>query len=100
VYDKDDIVKHQPLVYVRDLQSTSGTRVNGRLIGSKDSGITPGYLLGQGDTITVHPYWEFEVCLFQKKSSRLVSSSSLTAVQRQEAKVNSSTFNFIVQRSK
>jgi hypothetical protein len=62
VYEEDN-TEYQPLIYVRDRQSLSGTSVNGRIIGSKAHGVTPGYLLSQGDIINIKPFWEFFVTL-------------------------------------
>lgn len=52
------------MVYIRDCQSLEGTFVNGCCIGSKAQGHTPGYLLSQGDVITIAPYWQFRVNLW------------------------------------
>lgn len=68
LYDSMDCCGHGelPMVYIRDCQSLEGTFVNGCCIGSKAQGHTPGYLLSQGDVITIAPYWEFRVKLWDR----------------------------------
>lgn len=47
-------------IYVRDRKSFNGTFVNSILIG-KGPHISAGYLLEDGDTIEILPYWKFRV---------------------------------------
>ncbi|KAH8198697.1 hypothetical protein TruAng_007156 [Truncatella angustata] len=70
-----------PMVYVRDLQSLNGIFVNGRSISSKSRQPSPGHLLSDGDIIKIEPYWEFEISLFNPKSSPLKD------IQYEEAKL-------------
>ncbi|KAI0128462.1 kinase-like domain-containing protein [Xylariales sp. AK1849] len=79
---------YQPMIYVRDRQSLSGTSVNGHLIGSKTHGISPGYLLSQGDVIDIGPYWRFQVCLLCIEGS----SAPLKGIQCQEVKIFSDRY--------
>ncbi|KAK1831771.1 kinase-like domain-containing protein [Podospora conica] len=76
----DEENRHKPLVFVRDRQSSNGTFVNGQLIG-KGPSISPGWLLQDGDLITVPPY------IFVTLSQRPIEPPffSLTSHQRQEA---------------
>ncbi|ORY69579.1 kinase-like domain-containing protein [Pseudomassariella vexata] len=65
VYEEYDLSKQQPMIYIRDRQSLSGTSVNGCIIGCKASGPSPGHLLSHGDVVRINPYWEFEIRLPQ-----------------------------------
>ncbi|KAI6390032.1 hypothetical protein MCOR24_010440 [Pyricularia oryzae] len=56
----DDSPDHQPMVYVRDRQSTNGTFVNGYLIG-QGALKTPGRLLSNCDFVTIEPHWRFTI---------------------------------------
>lgn len=87
VYDQND-TDHQPMVYVRDRQSLSGTLVNGKTIGSREHGVTPGHLLSQGDIITIQPFWEFAVSLQDRDSWRF----SLNQIQYRETEVTHNVF--------
>lgn len=49
-----------PMVYVRDMQSTNGTFVNGHLIGQGPC-TTPGRLLDSDDLVTIEPHWAFTI---------------------------------------
>lgn len=54
------------MVYVRDRDSTSGTYVNGRLIGGREENnnkkvVSPGRILRHGDLVTVGENVQFEV---------------------------------------
>lgn len=66
----DDAPAQPPMVYVRDRQSLQGTYVNGRCIGSKVEGRTPGYLLNSKDVISIAPYWEFRIKLLEIPSTQ------------------------------
>lgn len=69
------------MVYVRDHQSMVGTSVNGHAISSAARRPNPGFLLSDGDIITVGPYWEFRVRLFG------LQSAPLQGIQDTEAKL-------------
>lgn len=69
-----------PMLYVRDCQSLEGTLVGKRLIGSKKSGHTPGYLLQHGDVILIRPYWSFRV----KMRNTAVDNHTFNQIQRNE----------------
>ncbi|KAI1117925.1 kinase-like domain-containing protein [Nemania sp. NC0429] len=53
----------RPLVYVRDYGSLGGTYVDNNSIGSLKVPKSGGYLLSQGETILLEPYWQFHVYL-------------------------------------
>jgi pSer/pThr/pTyr-binding forkhead associated (FHA) protein len=78
------VVTYEPSayhVYVRDRKSLNGTFVNDRLIG-KGPDIAPGYLLQDGDVITILPRWI--ITFSQFGSSR---KQTLTALQQKECEV-------------
>ncbi|KAH7001996.1 kinase-like domain-containing protein [Ilyonectria destructans] len=57
------VITYEPTInyiYVRDRKSSNGTYVNGDLIGIGPR-ISPGYLLQDGDSIEIRPYWTFVV---------------------------------------
>lgn len=52
------------MIYVRDRGSTSGTYVNGKLIGGREEGdekVSPGRILRHGDVVSVGEDVKFEV---------------------------------------
>lgn len=56
--------EHYPMLYVRDRGSTSGTYVNGKLIGGRETGddkVSPGTILRHGDVVSVGEDVKFEV---------------------------------------
>ncbi|KAL2289112.1 hypothetical protein FJTKL_02923 [Diaporthe vaccinii] len=56
--------EHYPMIYVRDRGSTSGTYVNGKLIGGREEGddkVSPGRILRHGDVVSVGEDVKFEV---------------------------------------
>ncbi|KAI1335124.1 kinase-like protein [Xylariaceae sp. FL0016] len=73
---------YQPLIYVRDSSSLEGTFVNDRSIGSRIKCVEHAYLLSEGDTISIRPYWEFHITsLYQ------TTSSSLSGLQLRETSI-------------
>ncbi|KAF4503907.1 hypothetical protein G6O67_008842 [Ophiocordyceps sinensis] len=72
----DEAVSH---VYVRDRKSSNGTFVNNIRIGAESEA---GYLLEDGDTIEIHPYWTFTFC-----DNRGPNIHPLTPVQEAECKL-------------
>lgn len=81
VFENND--KYPPLIYVRDCQSTTGTFVNGRLIG-KGPLVTAAILLTYGDTIGVGP------CTLDVRgyaASQNQTQMGLSTVQRNESYV-------------
>jgi pSer/pThr/pTyr-binding forkhead associated (FHA) protein len=77
--------EHYPMLYVRDRLSTSGTYVNGKLIGGraqqdeKNTKVCPGRILTHGDVVSVGLHVKFEVV------HPFVGKLRLTPVQRQES---------------
>ncbi|KAI1430857.1 kinase-like domain-containing protein [Xylaria sp. CBS 124048] len=53
----------QPLVYVRDYNSLSGTYVNNEFTGRMKLPSSSGHILSQGEIIRIGPYWEFHIYL-------------------------------------
>lgn len=84
VYEENGASSQQPMIYVRDCQSLSGTTVNGLSIGSKLLGTSRGYLLSHGDVVAIAPYWQFEVQLNWHSGW----TSPLRDIQKLEAQVN------------
>ncbi|CAJ2506209.1 Uu.00g003390.m01.CDS01 [Anthostomella pinea] len=74
----------QPLVYVRDCRSLTGTYVNGRCIGSQELGNASAHLLSRGEVICLIPYWQFHIELLGIPELR----SPLTSLQRDETQAN------------
>ncbi len=81
IYDEDNIAEFPPLIYCEDRQSSNGTYVNNTLIGTLDSPRSP-YLLNDGDTISIRPYWTFR---FSQASA--FRESDLDDLQTEELKV-------------
>lgn len=79
----DDSPDHQPMVYVRDRQSTNGTFVNGYLIG-QGALKTPGRLLSNCDFVTIEPHWRFTIDQDDTPTVR----NSLPPLRPADAKVN------------
>lgn len=61
-------------VYVRDRKSFNGTYVNNMLVG-KGPGLCSGFLLQDGDTIEILPYWKF--ILHQENSPPKIELSDI-----------------------
>lgn len=53
----------RPLVYVRDCNSLCGTYVDNHSTRPLKIPTSGGYLLSQGETIQLYPYWEFHIYL-------------------------------------
>ncbi|KAK5989179.1 Meiosis-specific serine/threonine-protein kinase mek1-like protein [Cladobotryum mycophilum] len=68
-------------IYVRDRKSFNGTYVNGNLVGIGPE-MSSGYLLEDGDTIEIRPYWRFIVRQAWKPPEH-----PLTSLQKEECKV-------------
>ncbi|KAL6414709.1 Meiosis-specific serine/threonine-protein kinase mek1 [Ilyonectria robusta] len=78
------VITYEPTInyiYVRDRKSSNGTYVNGDLIGI-GPGISPGYLLQDGDSIEIRPYWTFVVV-----QERPPPRHDLDSLQMEESKV-------------
>ena len=78
------IVVYEPSVnhvYVRDRKSCNGTYVNNKLIGVAPN-LSSGFLLQDGDIITIRPYWNFTF-----RQHRSPPRCELTNLQIEECKV-------------
>ncbi|KAG6005458.1 hypothetical protein E4U21_007927 [Claviceps maximensis] len=65
-------------IYVRDRKSFNGTYVNNMLVG-KGPDVCSGYLLEDGDTIEILPYWKF--ILHQENSPPKVELSKIQSAE-------------------
>lgn len=72
-------------IYVRDRKSFNGTYVNNMLVG-KGPDLCSGYLLEDGDTIEILPYWKF--ILHQDNSPPKIE---LSKIQLAESRVRVTT---------